>query len=75
MFVERQIYDEFVEKFVQRTKALKIGNPMAEDSKVGAMINTQHGHKVLTFINEAVQQVNINILFVQQIWGPKFKRF
>ncbi|HET7616819.1 MAG TPA: aldehyde dehydrogenase family protein [Bacillales bacterium] len=39
LFVHEDIYDEFMQKFVEQTKKLKLGDPMAKDSHVGAIIS------------------------------------
>lgn len=39
LIVHEDIYDEFMEKFIARTKQLKLGDPMAKDSHVGAIIS------------------------------------
>ncbi|XP_071948461.1 4-trimethylaminobutyraldehyde dehydrogenase A-like isoform X2 [Antedon mediterranea] len=56
VFVERSIKDKFVEKLLAKTKQMKIGNPMHEDTMVGAMINKQHMEKVMRYIEGAKQQ-------------------
>ena len=38
MYVHENIIDEFVEKLVERTKKLKLGDPMDPDTQVGPMI-------------------------------------
>src|SRR5690606_19165403 len=38
IYVERPIYDAFLERFVEKTKELKVGDPFAEDTKVGALV-------------------------------------
>src|SRR5690606_2098263 len=53
IFVERPIYERFVDEFVQRTKALKIGDPLLEDTDIGALVSEQHMNKVLGYIKLA----------------------
>ena len=50
VFVEKSIMPRFVEALVARTKDLKIGDPMASDTQVGAMISQQHLQKILSYI-------------------------
>ena len=38
ILVERPIYDEFVEKFVNRTKTMKVGSPTDESTEMGPLI-------------------------------------
>ncbi len=53
IFVERKIYDRFVEEFVKRAKALVVGDPLEEKTKVGAMVSEAHMNKVLGYIDLA----------------------
>ncbi|MDF4222599.1 aldehyde dehydrogenase [Maribacter sp. M208] len=39
MYVHEDIYYEFMNKFIQKTKALKVGNPMLEDTDMGPKVN------------------------------------
>ena len=39
MYVHEDIYYEFMNKFIQKTKALKVGDPMLEDSDMGPKVN------------------------------------
>ena len=50
VFVEKSMMPRFVEALVARTKDLKIGDPMASDTQVGAMISQQHLQKILSYI-------------------------
>lgn len=50
IYVERPIYDEFLEKFVAATKKLKVGNPLDPHTKVGALVSEEHYKKVLSYL-------------------------
>lgn len=39
MYLHEDIYDVFMEKFITKTKALKVGNPMLEDTDMGPKVN------------------------------------
>lgn len=39
MYLHEDIYDEFMEKFIAKTKALKVGDPMQEDTDMGPKVN------------------------------------
>jgi len=53
IFVEEPIYEQFKKTFVERTKALKIGDPQDEDSNQGAVVSAQHRDKILSYIKLA----------------------
>ena len=53
MFVEKKIYDEFVAEFVKRTKALTIGDPLEDQTKIGALVSEAHMKKILLYIDLA----------------------
>ena len=50
VFVHRSIKAAFLEQLVQRTAALRIGNPLDPATQVGALISEAHLHKVLGYI-------------------------
>jgi aminomuconate-semialdehyde/2-hydroxymuconate-6-semialdehyde dehydrogenase len=53
MFVERTIYDEFVERFVAATKKLRVGDPTDPTTDVGALISEAHLGKVAGYLDLA----------------------
>jgi aminomuconate-semialdehyde/2-hydroxymuconate-6-semialdehyde dehydrogenase len=53
VFVERSLYERFVEEFVRRTKALTIGDPLVDSTKIGALVSEGHMNKVLSYIELA----------------------
>ncbi|HEX8152239.1 MAG TPA: aldehyde dehydrogenase, partial [Thermoanaerobaculia bacterium] len=56
IFVERAIYDTFVERFVAATKELRIGDPADDATTVGALISEAHAQKVTGYIALAQQE-------------------
>jgi aminomuconate-semialdehyde/2-hydroxymuconate-6-semialdehyde dehydrogenase len=56
MFIERPIYDQFVTEFVKRTKALVIGDPLNEQTRIGALVSEAHMKKILSYIDLAKQE-------------------
>src|ERR671914_2995652 len=39
--VVKEVADEFIEKFIQKTEKLKIGNPLEDDTDVGPLVNAK----------------------------------
>lgn len=56
IFVEKSIYEKFKTRFVEETKKLKVGDPAAADSKLGAVVSKQHMEKVLSYVELAKQE-------------------
>ena len=56
IYVERPIYDEFLEKFAARTKELVVGDPFDPDTKVGALVSEEHYNKVLGYLDIAKEE-------------------
>jgi betaine-aldehyde dehydrogenase len=56
ILVERPLYDEFVERFVQRTRTLKVGNPAAIDTEMGPLITPQHRESVEQYLRIGDEQ-------------------
>ncbi|WP_404826109.1 aldehyde dehydrogenase [Cytobacillus stercorigallinarum] len=56
IYVERPIYDEFVNRFVEKTKTLKVGDPFDDSTFVGALVSKEHYEKVLNYLDIAQQE-------------------
>lgn len=53
IFVERSLYDKFLQDFIQRTKRLRIGDPLDVGTDIGALISENHLKKVLGYLDLA----------------------
>ncbi len=53
-YVERPVYEEFVTRFIAATKALRIGDPMAETTDLGPKVNLAELEKVEKRVDAAV---------------------
>ena len=56
IFVERSIYEKFRDAFVDGVKKLQVGDPMLDESWIGAIVSKQHYDKVLSYIELAKQE-------------------
>ena len=54
IYIQNRIYDSFLDKFLEYTKSLKIGDPLEEDTDIGPMINPAAVEKTKEFLREAV---------------------
>ena len=53
IYVARDAYDGFLERFVPKVEALKVGDPAEEDTDVGPLIASKERERVLEWIEEA----------------------
>jgi aminomuconate-semialdehyde/2-hydroxymuconate-6-semialdehyde dehydrogenase len=56
IFVERGVYPAFVERFVQETRRLLVGDPLDPATDQGALISQKHLEKVLAYIHLAREE-------------------
>src|SRR5215472_4299332 len=50
IFVERRVLDEFTEQFVQRTRQLRVGDPLDPQTEVGSLISRAQRERVAGYI-------------------------
>jgi succinate-semialdehyde dehydrogenase/glutarate-semialdehyde dehydrogenase len=55
IYVQRGVYDRFVARLVEKTKALKVGDGLEPDVQVGPMIDAKAIEKALEHIDDAVK--------------------
>lgn len=56
LYVHEQVAQEFIDRFVKATAALKVGNPLDKDCDVGPLISTSAAEKAESWIKEAVAE-------------------
>ncbi|MFK2826334.1 aldehyde dehydrogenase family protein [Bacillus sp. B190/17] len=56
LYVHEDIYDEFVSKFVEKTKKLKLGNPFDKETHVGAVIDQGQLDTVDGYVQSAIKE-------------------
>lgn len=55
--VQRGIFDEFVEGFIETTRALKIGNPLDDKTNLGPLVSAAHRDTVSSFLENGLNVV------------------
>jgi succinate-semialdehyde dehydrogenase/glutarate-semialdehyde dehydrogenase len=55
MLVQERVYDQFVDGFVQHSKAVKVGDGLAPDTRMGPMANPRRVAAMEMFIGDARQ--------------------
>ena len=56
LFVHENIYDEFLEKFIEKAKKLKVGDPFNKETHMGAFISKSHEEVVDGYVKLAVEE-------------------
>ncbi|HTJ15083.1 MAG TPA: aldehyde dehydrogenase family protein [Dinghuibacter sp.] len=56
MLVHESIYDAFMERVVRRTRAIKVGNPLADDTMMGAQASEDQYNKILSYMDIGRQE-------------------
>jgi betaine-aldehyde dehydrogenase len=50
LLVERSIYDRMVSALADKTKRIRLGDPMDRDTKMGPLVTQEHQQKVLSYL-------------------------
>ena len=53
MFIQRSIYDEFLRRFIDGAKALKVGDPLDAETQLGPMVDEQAARRTQAWVEEA----------------------
>ncbi len=53
ILIEKSIYSKFEKTFLERTRKLKIGDPLEESTDLGSVVSKSHFEKIMGYINSA----------------------
>ena len=56
IYVQEKIYERFLEQFVAKAKALKVGDPLEEDTFLGPVVSKEHHAKIMGFLDLAREE-------------------
>lgn len=56
ILVQRGIYEKFKTEFVNQVSQMKVGDPMNDQSRLGAIVSQSHFQKILSYIDLAQQE-------------------
>lgn len=56
LLVQESIYDLFLEKFVEQAKKIKVGNPLHEDTDMGALVSKSHLETVDQYVQIGIAE-------------------
>jgi acyl-CoA reductase-like NAD-dependent aldehyde dehydrogenase len=54
--VIKKVADEFIEKFVQKTEKLKVGDPLSDGTDIGPLVNASSREKIDSQVKESVRE-------------------
>lgn len=54
LYVQEEIYEQFVSKFVEKTKKLQLGNPFDQSTHVGAIIDQTQLNVIDSYVKSAI---------------------
>jgi len=74
LFVHENIYDEFLEKFIEKAKLLKVGDPFNKETHMGALISKSHEEVVDGYVKLAVQEGGEILYGGKRPEGPEFEK-
>lgn len=57
LFVHADIYDRFSAKLVTAFERVRVGSPLAEQSRVSCLVSEKQGERVLAYIRPASRRV------------------
>src|SRR3954452_20998461 len=56
VLVEQSLYDEFVSRFADYAKQLRVGDPLDPETQIGSLISTSHRERVHGFVERGVAE-------------------
>jgi betaine-aldehyde dehydrogenase len=56
VLVERPVYEEIVERFVERARSIRVGDPLDDATEMGSLISTEHREKVDGWVRRGVEE-------------------
>ncbi|WP_411992699.1 aldehyde dehydrogenase [Agarivorans sp. DSG3-1] len=74
LYVHQAIYDQFMEKFVAKVKAIKVGDPMHEDSDMGPKVSAKELANMEAMTAKALEEGATLACGGKRITGPGFEK-
>ncbi|MGA3035945.1 MAG: aldehyde dehydrogenase family protein [Vulcanimicrobiaceae bacterium] len=62
LFLHESIFDSFLEKLTAKVRTLKVGDPLAEETDMGSIINRKQYDKVCGYIQDGLNQKDATLL-------------
>ena len=71
ILVQEKIFDKFVDEFVQRTKKIKVGDPLNDKTEIGPIASKQHMERILSFAENAQKEGDKVLVGGKRLSGQK----
>src|SRR5918994_1009073 len=55
-FVVKKVANEFVEKFVQKTEKLRVGDPLSDETDIGPLVSSKSAENIESVVKDSVQK-------------------
>ena len=55
-FIVKNVANEFIEEFVQKTEKLKVGNPLSDDTEIGPLVNQGALENIEGIVKETIKE-------------------
>ncbi len=68
--IHDDIYDEYRDRYVERLKALKVGDPMAEDTDIGPLVSARAREDLHAQVWDSVEDGAVRSFGAEPIEGP-----
>lgn len=62
LFLHRDVHDQFLDVLVRKVSELKVGDPLEEDTDMGAIINKKQFDQILGYVDEGKTQDGVRVL-------------
>ncbi len=74
VFIHEDIYDQFVERFIEKAKKLKVGDPFNKETHMGALISKGHEETVDNYVKIAKEEGGEVLYGGQRPEGEEFEK-
>ncbi len=74
IYVHQSIYSKFKKAFVEKMKTLTVGNPLQDETKIGAIVSQQHFEKILSYIDLAKKEGGTLLFGGQSVQPPNLEK-
>lgn len=72
LFVERSVYDRFMEKLIAKTKTLRVGDPALETTQIGSQISAAHRESIEAYVSLAREEGGEILIGGKRPEGPVY---